>query len=403
MVPLPHVNAMQFYGEDLSKALGFAQLFAGIDGHIATLPEIITARANAPLDSLVWNRYYTTVSSEFFGLSQGGSEIIVVAHGVGPLQSIAELKLAYSPVYGRGQKDGYITPKMLKRLETGSYGEVQIIDFASVRRAHRNSRFGFVTVEQAAEDLLLQARCGSDLLTVLGKLQQATQQEFGGNLGEILTIENEGPYGYWRSEDRKNMAFGNLISTSRTFKTSYEGQTFLSFNVKTHGRTDSMRFVGIRQGASLTEPHRGPELLSDCKEQLLRPYDRQTVLPRLMTLKQFEAGWFSCRPKEGHGMDTGWPEHPVSNLTVLGGPGKIIAPYSPFLKYDVATVIWEAPDEANAYYLGEPKHTTIGGKDVIEAPVYYCHVEVDTTKICVTEEELDNNFGLQMLLLEQFQ
>lgn len=57
MVPLPQVHAMQFQGEDLSETLGFAQLFAGIDGHIATLPEIITARANAPLDSLVWNRY----------------------------------------------------------------------------------------------------------------------------------------------------------------------------------------------------------------------------------------------------------------------------------------------------------------------------------------------------------
>jgi hypothetical protein len=90
-------------------------------------------------------------------------------------------------------------------------------------------------------------------------------------------------------------------------------------------------------------------------------------------------------------------------VKVVGKPGKLIAPYSPFFKYDAAEVIWGAPDEANAYYLGEPKHTVIDDKDVIEAPVHYCHVEVDTTKMCVTEEELDNDFELQMLLLEQFQ
>lgn len=403
MVPLPHVHAMQFRGEDLSETLGFAQLFAGIDGHIATLPEIITARANAPLDSLVWNRYYTTVSSEFFAVSKGGSELVIVAHGTGPLQSIAALKLAYSPVYGRGQNEGYITPKMFTRLENGDYGDVEIIDFAHVRRAYENEWDQFMVYEQAEQDVLLKARCGPDLVAVLDKLEQATYREHGGRLGEILTIENESPYGYWHREQRRSLAFGNLLSTSSTHNVSYSGRTFASFNVKTHGRTDSTRFVGVRHGQDLASLHHGPELLANQADQLLRPYDRQTVLPRLMTLKQFGTGWFSCRPKEGAALDTGWPEHPVSDLTVVDKPGKVTAPYGPFFKYDVAAVIWEAPDEANAYYLGEPVCTTTDGEAILEAPVHYCHVKVDTTKMCVTKDELSGNFELQMLLLEQLQ
>lgn len=406
MAPLPHINAMQFQGEEFSETLAFAQLFAGIDGHIATMPEIITARANAPLDSLVWSRYYTTVSSEFFGLSRSGSEIVVVAHGSGPLQNIAGLNIAYSPIYGRGQDDGYITPKMLRSLENGDYGEVEIVDFASVQQVYEHSwsRHQFATMEHAAQDPLLKARCGPDWLAVLEKLHHATRQDFGGIDDKILTAENGVPYGYWHSEHRQSMAIGNLLSTSSVCNMHAAGQKFVNFSVKTHGRTDSTRFVGIRQGADLAELHRGPELLHDHTEQLLRPYDRQTVLPRLMTLKQFESGWFSCRPKEGNSVDTGWPEHPViGDVTLLGKPGKVTAPYSPFFKYDVAAVIWEAPDEANAYYLGEPQRTTIDGSPVIEALVHYCRVEVDTTKMCVTKEELDGNFELQMLLLEQFQ
>lgn len=400
MIPLTHINAMQFQGEDLSETLGFAQLFAGIDGHIATLPEIISARAATPLENLIWNRYYTSVSSEYFGLSRGGNPIVIVAHGNSPLNSIQNIEAAYTPV-GDSVKAGYITQEAFRNLENGGYGDVEIVDFAKVRRAYKGSWSEAVTARQATRDPLIKARCGPDWQNVIEKLEMATRQEGGGKGNYILTIESETPYDYWHTSRQDERPRGNLLSTSSTHNMHSRGQVFVSFNVKTHDYTDSMRFAGIRQGGCLTELHRGPELLSSHSEQLLRPYDRQTVLPRLMTLKQFDTGWFSCRSKEGNGMDTGWPEHPVSNMTILGVPGMVAAPYSPFFKYDVAAVIWEAPDEANAYYLGEPQRTTVDDEPVIVAPVHYCHVEVDTTKMCVTKEELDGNFELQMLLLER--
>lgn len=404
MIPLPHVNAMQFYGEDLPEALGFAQLFAGIDGHIATMPEIITARAGAPLDNLIWNRYYTTVSSEYFGLSRSGHPIVIVAHGNSPLNSIESIKKAYRSPGGRYRGLGTVANKVFRQLEAGEFGDVEIIDPTRVLRSRRNGNSVYATIEQAAHDPLLKARLGGGWQTVLENLARQTAREFGGKAIDKLTVGSEIPHCYLSRHFRPaNRALAHLLSTSRSMNMHYDGQQFISFDVKIHEKSNGTRFVGIRQGADLSELHRGPELLSDHKEQLLRPYDRQTVLPRLVPLKQFSTGWFSCRPKEGHGMDTGWPEHPVSDITVLGEPGKIVAPYSPFFKYDVAAVIWGAPDEANAYYLGEPRRTSVNGEPAIEAYVYYCHVNVDTTKMCVTEQELDGDFRLQMLLLEQLQ
>jgi hypothetical protein len=398
MVPLPHVRAMQFQGEELAETYDFAKRFAGKKGHVATLPEIMMARAKSPINSLVWNRYYTTASSEYFGLSRGGTPIVIVAHGHSPLHSTKSIERTYT--HAGHAYEGLIPIEAFRRLESGDYGEVEVIDFSQVRRVYENDYFEYVTASQAAADPLLKARIGASWPTVIDKLLRESNREYGGSRADTLTLMSDGVYGYWHMPEKilQSHAMGHLLSTSRTSNMCVTGHgKFVSLDIKPHGDTDSMRFIGVRHGFKVENVHRGPEMLQP--EHVVLPYNRTDVLPRMMVLKQFDSRWFTCVPKEGFAVDTGWPEHPIQTMVTIGS-GKITSPNSHFFRYDIAEVIWGAPKDANAYYLSKVKRVVVNGEAKLEATVRYCTVTVDTTKKCVSEHELEGDFDQQMTLLE---
>lgn len=401
MTALPHIGAMQFYSESLRDSYGFAKQFAGEDGHIATLPELITARAQTPMDSVAWSNYYTTASSEYFGTSRGGTDIVIVAHGNGPLCDITSIKAAYK-TGKRRFGDGTISNKIFRGLENGDYGPVEIIDFKKVRKTYANPWFTYVTLEQAGNDPLLKARLGASWRTVIETLEVETLRDYGVGIN-IPTIISDGLFGYWNSTHRPSKPYAHLLSMSRVCTMHAEGRVFISFDVKPHANTDSTRFVGVRKDASPVDIHRGPEILHEQIEKLTLPCIRDTPLPRMMALKEFPGGWFSCTPKEGEAVDTGWPEHPVTQMKTVEPASKLRVPRSHFLKYDIAEIIWGAPQEANAYYLSDVQQVTHNDLAALEATVHYCVATVDETRKCITQGELKGDFDLQMFLLERLE
>ena len=74
----PSVQVMTFYHKDgLVPAWKQAIRFAGQEGRIAILPDIINARLSTKPGSIPWERYFTTLSAEYLGISRGGNPIIV--------------------------------------------------------------------------------------------------------------------------------------------------------------------------------------------------------------------------------------------------------------------------------------------------------------------------------------
>jgi hypothetical protein len=411
MVAMPSIGAMQFYGEDLASSYGFAQQFAGKGGHIATLPEIITARANQPMGHLLWEYYYTTSTSEYFGTSQGGNDIVIVAHGNGPASSLAGIEEVYRPRTfrpdGRPENSaGHISVKEFRRLENGDYGSVSIIDFTDVRKAYMSEYFDFVTRFSARRDPLLQARLGPDAQRVIEMLQSATREcHFPHGRRIPSTIKSNGPFEYWNKKYRDELPYAHLLSVSQTVDMHAEGQEFLSFDVHVHERNNGQRFIGVRPGANLTGIHAGPTILDHNQGALVLPYELgDDSLPTFFVLKQLGDKWFTCTRKEGYSMDTGWPEFPVKEFELVGSTGKIVSPGEMFFfRYDMAEVMWQAPPEANAYYTGEPRKTKVNGKEAIEADIYFCKVIVDTTLRCVPKQTLEASFDIQMQLLERYE
>lgn len=398
---LPTIAAMQFYGENLRDTYGFARRFAGSNGRIVTLPELISARAHLPFSHQVWQTYYTTASSEYFYAPRRGAKVVIVAHGDSPMHDINGIRKAYGRNKNQFTGHGLITRRQFRKLENGAFGDVTIVDFKKVERLYSNGWIEYATLEQAAKDPLLQARCGADWQRLLEKLCAETERTIFDNATDIRTIKSDVPFEYFHSSAAGSRPFAHLLSAGTTCNMHAHNQQFVSFDVRTQDDSDGKRFIGVQPGGTLEDLHKGPELLRDNIEQFVLPHTRATPLPRMVQVEQFESGWFSCVPKVGRTADTGWPEHPVVSITPVGPASKITCNSSHYLRYDITEVIWGAPSEANAYYLGEPRRiTTSDGCAGIEAPVFYAKVEIDTTRICPPKHKL-KDFDAQMSLLER--
>jgi hypothetical protein len=74
----PFANAMAFYHDDgLPAAWKQAMKFAGQGGRLATMPDIIAARIETQPGDMPWETYFTTLTAEYYGISQRGVPILI--------------------------------------------------------------------------------------------------------------------------------------------------------------------------------------------------------------------------------------------------------------------------------------------------------------------------------------
>jgi hypothetical protein len=138
-----------FYHRDgLVGAWNHAAKYAGKDGHIATLPELVELRVRAEtgVQGSPWGTWYTSSSAEYVGVGADGRIKIIVAHGVGPMATIDGIKAAYKWEYSdrkeRRRRGGRITAQQFLDLEAGKYDEVNVVERTSafmrnqIGRAH---------------------------------------------------------------------------------------------------------------------------------------------------------------------------------------------------------------------------------------------------------------------------
>ena len=63
----------------LRRALGYA----GDDGFVASMPQLLHARTHAPFDNIIWNTWFTANSEESVVTTPQGVRVIVAVHGGG--------------------------------------------------------------------------------------------------------------------------------------------------------------------------------------------------------------------------------------------------------------------------------------------------------------------------------
>ncbi len=83
----------------LPDALQHALDYAGDEGFVASLPQLLHARVNASYDNIVWNTWFTPNSEESVVTTKQGHRVVLVVHGGGIFATPARfLKLFHASV-----------------------------------------------------------------------------------------------------------------------------------------------------------------------------------------------------------------------------------------------------------------------------------------------------------------
>ncbi len=77
------LQAEIFFEPHIPTALRRALDYAGDDGFVASMPQLMYARTHAPFDNIVWNTWFTANSEESVVTTPGGNRVVVAVHGGG--------------------------------------------------------------------------------------------------------------------------------------------------------------------------------------------------------------------------------------------------------------------------------------------------------------------------------
>ena len=140
----------------IPTALQRALEYAGDDGFVASLPDLLRARSNAPYDNLVWNTWFTAHSEECVVATRRGNPVVVAIHGGGVLGTPQRFEQSlYADMDHRNQEGltgegaAKITPQEARdvlrgRLPDGT--EIPVYAYSEFRRGIRDlpRRYGIV-------------------------------------------------------------------------------------------------------------------------------------------------------------------------------------------------------------------------------------------------------------------
>lgn len=463
--PIGPFNAMAFYNpRGFVPAFKQARAFAG-EGNgarVATLPDIVEARLATKPGDLPWGTYFTTMSAEYAGLSRKGHPIAIVAHGVGPMSTLDGVLAAYSFQFNdkdRNNRGGRISNEEFRKLESGHYGEVSIVDLAETwnRRPYQFSGHA-VTANEIDDEPLWQARLGKQWLEYAVCHTRFAQEWHAKQAGidpenrynlpnhaefcdrrramhlrlalpdsrpSILAMDSASNCSYssrklfdcWMKR-APNTAIAHLLSIGglmhghqEYWQQDYnrrEQRESLASDVDCHEWSNGTRLLGIQNNGTIVIHGGLPEYNKLVQTKLDRlwksnPGGTQNASNGFWHLLEIGKQHFTDVPKMGDGMDSGEPEFLVTNLeTIPNGENTFrtkIGGYHGFFKYGIDEVRRVAPNGANAYTVGDVEIEWNGDSPTHHvADVTFYKVEVDTSKRLVRMDDIYRNFDLMMAL-----
>jgi hypothetical protein len=417
--------------------------FAGENGRIATLPDIISARLATVPGTVPWERYFTTMSAEYMGVTRGGKKIIIVAHGIGPMRNLDGALKTYSYHFKdktRSCRGGRITLDEFWELESGKYGDVSVVDYESYASRYEYPFIQILTSDLALTDPLLKARFGnkaeeyvlrhkhfavewhkkqagfdpenryqSDPKNWEKFLDRRRRQHAMMGIGccnpYIIEVSDASNcfYSHYKGDD--GLAYAHLLSLGQLMHSHHEGRESLVCDCSCHGWYDGTRLVGVRANSELTGIHPGADarkLLYKNWQSLMKKVDNPIDVGFCGLIKVNDNTWFAQYPKQGDDFDTHEPEYLVRSITPVSDLMDFVTKitgHHMFFTFNIKEVMALAPPMANAYYfMGEP---ALAGNDHHRALVQFYKVEVDNSQRLMREKELENNYELMMELLPE--
>ena len=113
------MEAAIIFETHLPDALKRALEYAGEDGFVASMPQLLHARVNADFDNEIWNTwFFTSTSEESAVTTPQGNPVAVVVHGGGIFATPERFRKLYLASVGRTSVDGFTGLFGAKILET---------------------------------------------------------------------------------------------------------------------------------------------------------------------------------------------------------------------------------------------------------------------------------------------
>ena len=248
-----------FFDMGVLPAYELARKYAGNEGRVAAMPDLVGAKIYAGPNNPIWRRYITTTSGEFYGISKGGTPIIVVAHGIDDLLKDKKT-IARSTKDSGGNSKLKLTTRQFRRLENGEYGSAQVLDWDTVM-GMREYPASVLSYNEAMKEPLLRARLGPEADKLLTRHREITLKESG---NEFILI-NDHKYEDVKAEDVNTgglLVFEQLVN--RMSSGEDRAKSGIQSEINLSDLKSDARFIAIEGKGKLREvDDRLEEILSD--------------------------------------------------------------------------------------------------------------------------------------------
>ena len=150
------LQARMFFEPHIPSALRRALEYAGEDGFVASMPQLLHARSNASYDNIIWNTWFTANSEESVVRTPQGNHVVVAVHGGGILASPERMERSLHADLSRDNPQGLTGQTAMKisaeeardvlegRLPDGT--EIPVYPFEELKRgiADLPRRYGVI-------------------------------------------------------------------------------------------------------------------------------------------------------------------------------------------------------------------------------------------------------------------
>jgi len=126
------------------RALRRALEYAGEDGFVASMPQLLHARTHANYENIIWNTWFTSNSEESVVMSPQGNLVVVAIHGGGIFGAPDRFERVYRSSVDRSNVDGFTGQYAAKITEQEAYavldgklpdgGEVPVFSFDEFKK-----------------------------------------------------------------------------------------------------------------------------------------------------------------------------------------------------------------------------------------------------------------------------
>ena len=160
------MEAAIFFDSYLPEALRRALAYAGDEGYVASLPQLLRARVSADYDNELWNNWFNPNTEESLVRTPQGNRVIVTIHGGGVFATPARYERLFRASTARDSAFGFTGLFAGKLSQQEAYGilegrmpdgaDIPVYDFDDFRRGFNAAprRYAVVTDFATAKSAL---------------------------------------------------------------------------------------------------------------------------------------------------------------------------------------------------------------------------------------------------------